>query len=77
MTFQESTEHPGLLHDPWYATMIPDPIELDLFLRTFWDEPLDGTVEEKLKRKKEREQQQELEEATQDDQNDPSVWEQK
>ena len=66
MTSQELTQKQELLHDHWYATFIPDPIELDQFLRSFWDDPSDKEEEDEDK-----------EEATEDDYYDPSLWDEK
>lgn len=66
MTSQELTQKQELLHDHWYATFIPDPIELDQFLRTIWDGPSDKEEEDEDK-----------EEATEDDYYDPSLWDEK
>jgi hypothetical protein len=71
MTSQELTQKQELLHDHWYATVIPDPIELDQFLRTIWDDPLDDDEE---KEEEEVKEEIEDEEATEDDFFDPSVW---
>jgi hypothetical protein len=67
MTSQELTQKQELLHDHWYATFIPDPIELDQFLRSFWDDPSD----------KEEEEDEDKEKATEDDYYDPSLWDEK
>ena len=67
MTSQELTQKQELLHDHWYATFIPDPIELDQFLRSIWDDPSD----------KEEEENEDKEEATEDDYYDPSLWDEK
>jgi hypothetical protein len=66
MTSQELTQKQELLHDHWYATFIPDPIELDQFLRSIWDDPSDKEEEDEDK-----------EEATEDDYYDPSLWDEK
>jgi hypothetical protein len=65
MTSQELTQKQELLHDHWYATFIPDPIELDQFLRSIWDDPSD------------KEEDEDKEEATEDDYYDPSLWDEK
>ena len=66
MTSQELTQKQELLHDYWYATFIPDPIELDQFLRSIWDDHSDKEEEDEDKEK-----------ATEDDYYDPSLWDDK
>jgi len=69
MTSQELTQKQELLHDHWYATFFPDPIKLDHFLRTFWDNPSDKEEEEEAVKEETEDK-----EATEDDFFDPSVW---